>query len=175
MISRKPRVSFLKRPRVDRYPGVLTRVRSVLGRWISIGRLGLDRASMQRRWATGGEVGGGAGRRGRRRMPKTAVRARLARVLGRGASTRRRELGGGVCAGLRWPERVSRRRAAAHSSGELARSEESEREWKKGSESSLATLRNSGAVNLSRRRHGVDGEMATTREKEDSTTKRTTS
>ena len=48
-------------------------------------------------------------------------------------------------------------------------------EGKKGSESSLATLRNSGAVNLSRRRHGVDGEMATTREKEDTTTKRTTS
>ena len=45
----------------------------------------------------------------------------------------------------------------------------------KGSESSLATLRNSGAVNLSRRRHRVDGEMATTREKEDTTTKRTTS
>ena len=63
----------------------------------------------------------------------------------------------------------------AHGSGELARTEESEREGKKGSESSLATLRNSGAVNLSRRRHGVDGEMATTREKEDTTTKRTTS
>ena len=31
------------------------------------------------------------------------------------------------------------------------------------------------AVNLSRRRHGVDGEMATTREKEDTTMKRTTS
>ena len=45
----------------------------------------------------------------------------------------------------------------------------------KRSESSLATLRNSGAVNLSRRRHGVDGEMATTREKEDTTMKRTTS
>ena len=45
----------------------------------------------------------------------------------------------------------------------------------KRSESSLATLRNSGAVNLSRRRHGVDGEMATTREKEDTTTKKTTS
>ena len=48
-------------------------------------------------------------------------------------------------------------------------------EGKKRSESSLATLRNSWAVNLSRRRHGVDGEMATTREKEGSTTKRTTS
>ena len=46
---------------------------------------------------------------------------------------------------------------------------------KKGSESSLGTLRNSGAVNLSRRRHGVDSEMVTTREKEDTTTKRTTS
>ena len=45
----------------------------------------------------------------------------------------------------------------------------------KRSESSLATLRNSGAVNLSRRRHGVDGEMVTTREKEDTTMKRTTS
>ena len=45
----------------------------------------------------------------------------------------------------------------------------------KRSESSLATLRNSRAVNLSRRRHGVDGEMATTREKEDTTTKSTTS
>ena len=48
-------------------------------------------------------------------------------------------------------------------------------EGKKGSESSLATLRNSEAVNLSRRRHGVYGEMATTREKEDTTMKRTTS
>ena len=46
---------------------------------------------------------------------------------------------------------------------------------KRGSESSLATLRNSGAMNLSRRRHEVDGEMATTREKEDTTMKRTTS
>ena len=58
-----------------------------------------------------------------------------------------------------WPERVSRRRAVAHSSGELAQSEESEREGKKGSESSLATLRNSGAVNLSRR----SGEAAASR------------
>ena len=49
------------------------------------------------------------------------------------------------------------------------------KQGKKKSESFLATLRNSGAVNLSRRRHGVDGEMATTREKEDTTTKRTTS
>ena len=55
------------------------------------------------------------------------------------------------------------------------RRQEREGEGKKGSESSLATLRNSGAVNMSRRRHGVDGEMATTREKEDTTTKRTTS
>ena len=55
------------------------------------------------------------------------------------------------------------------------RRHEREGEGKKGPESPLATLRNSGAVNLSRRRHGVDGEMATTREKEDTTTKRTTS
>ena len=55
------------------------------------------------------------------------------------------------------------------------RRQEREGEGKKGSESSLATLRNYGAVNLSRRRHGVVGEMATTREKEDTTTKRTTS
>jgi len=144
LISRKPRVSFLKRPRVDRYPGVLTRVRLVLGRWISIGRQGLDRASGRRRWATGGEVGGGAGRRGCRRMPKKAVRACLARVLGRGASTRRRELDGGVCAGLRWPERVSRRRAVAHSSGELARSEESEREGKRGQRAPLLTCETLG-------------------------------
>jgi len=52
--------------------------------------------------------------------------------------------------------------------GRVRRSEKGR--GKKGSESSLATLRNSGAVNLSRRRHGVDGEMATTREKEDTTT-----
>ena len=55
------------------------------------------------------------------------------------------------------------------------RAQEREGEGKKGSKSSLATLRNSGAMNLSRRRHGVVGEMATTREKEDTTTKRTTS
>ena len=55
------------------------------------------------------------------------------------------------------------------------RAQEREGEGKKGSDSSLTTLRNFGAVNLSRRRHGVDGEMATTREKEDTTTKRTTS
>ena len=65
------------------------------------------------------------------------------------------ELDDWVRARLRWPERVSRPRAAAHGSGELAWSEESEREGKKGSESSLATLRNTGAVNLSRRSSGM--------------------
>jgi len=63
----------------------------------------------------------------------------------------------------------------AEPAGAGARAQEREGEGKNGSESSLATLRNSGAVNLSRRRHGVDGEMATTREKEDTTMKRTTS
>jgi len=63
----------------------------------------------------------------------------------------------------------SRRRARRARRSEKGRGE------KKRSESSLATLRNSGAVNLSRRRHGVDGEMAMTREKEDTTMKRTTS
>ena len=45
--------------------------------------------------------------------------------------------------------------AAAHGSGELARMEESEREGKRGYKSSLATSRNSGAVNLSRRSGGT--------------------
>ena len=67
------------------------------------------------------------------------------------------------------------RAAAEQSRRARARVQEREGEGKKRSESSLATLRNSGAVNLSRRRHGVDGEMATTHEKEDTTTKRTTS
>ena len=49
------------------------------------------------------------------------------------------------------------RAAAKQSRRARARAQEREGEGKKGSESSLATLRNSGAVNLSRRRHGVDG------------------
>ena len=81
------------------------------------------------------------------------------------ASTRR--IGGGEAALWRAATEQSRRARA--------RAQEREGEGEKRSESSLATLRNSGVVNLSRRRHGVDGEMATTREKEDTTTKRTTS
>ena len=46
---------------------------------------------------------------------------------------------------------------------------------KKGRRAPLLPCETSRAVNLSRRKHGVDGEMATTREKEDNTTKRTTS
>ena len=64
---------------------------------------------------------------------------------------------------------------ASGGGAEPARAQEREGEGKKRSESSLATLRNSEAVNLSRRRHGVDSEMAKTHEKEDTTIKRTTS
>ena len=46
---------------------------------------------------------------------------------------------------------------------------------KKGRRAPLLPCETSRAVNLSRRKHGVDGEMATTREKEDTTTKKTTS
>ena len=89
----------------------------------------------------------------------------------RGGSARRQERDCGLYTADR---RLcgERRRSRAGGRGRARRSEKGR---EKKSESSLATLRNSGAVNLSRRRHGVDGEMAMTREKEDTTTKRTTS
>ena len=123
------------------------------------------------RVGSGGAGGAGSRRRrterqrGRRRRADhgggspafrdNAIAARFNAGFARGGSARRQERDCGLYTADRRQER--------------------EGEGKKGPESSLATLRNSGAVNLSRRRHGVDGEMVTTREKENTTTKRTTS
>jgi hypothetical protein len=64
LISSKPRVSFAKRPRVDRYCPGLTRFRSVLDRGIKIRRLGSVWAKRRRSWlrrgADDGELGVGA-------------------------------------------------------------------------------------------------------------------
>ena len=64
LISSKPRVSFAKLPRVDRYSPGLTRFRSVLDRGIKIRRLGSVWAKRQRSWlrrgAAGGELSSGA-------------------------------------------------------------------------------------------------------------------
>ena len=64
LISSKPRVSFAKLPRVDRYSPGLTRFGSVLDRGIKIRRLGSVWAKRRRSWlrrgAAGGELGGDA-------------------------------------------------------------------------------------------------------------------
>ena len=71
-------------------------------------------------------------------------------------------------------ERSSRRRMADGGDGEQDRAEQSERERGKKRRRKLLTGEE-GNRRSRGRRHGVDGEMATTHEKEDTTTKRTTS
>lgn len=78
--------------------------------------------------------------------------------------------GGG--AELERAERSSRRRMADGGDGEQDRAEQSEREKKR--QRKLLTGEE-GNRRSRGRRHGVDDEMAMTHEKEDTTTKRTTS
>jgi len=129
----------------------------------------------------GGERSGSVGAGGeqtaagaRRRFAITRFRLGSTRVLhgevardarnAIAASTRRIDGGEAVL----WRAAAEQKRRAR------ARTQEREGEGKKGRRAPLLPCETSGAVNLSRRRHEVDGEMATTREKEDTTMKRTT-
>ena len=107
MIFEEPRVSFVKRPRVDRYGSGLTRA------WIGSGSSDSDPTALS---GSGGAAAahGGERRRGRRRQPKTASRARIRARVGLGARGDLEKSDCGLGSGS-WREEqsVPRRRAGA--------------------------------------------------------------
>ena len=140
LISSKPRVSFAKLPRVDRYSPRLTRFRSVLDRGIKIRRLGSIWAKRRRSWlhrgAADGELSGAASlaHRAKRDSDRVChgfwdeererVQADSTRAL-RAAQARRRAGG-----------------AETRYSGEQLRAEQSEREGEDGPVSFTTLARN---------------------------------
>ena len=97
MITRKSRVSFAKRPRVDRYGSGLTRA------WTGSGSSDSDPTALS---GSGGAAAahGGERRRGRRRQPKTASRARIRARVGLGARGGDGERGGKLWTTTRRPQ-----------------------------------------------------------------------